>query len=156
MESIIKIGALLREKGWFISTAESCTGGNLGTLLSKYSGSSSFYKGSIICYSTSMKLNILEIEEQLIKKYSVVSREIVEIMAKQIKIKSGSDVAIATTGNLGPKKGESSAEIGTVYISILTPKNHITRKFFFEGDREKNLRDTIKNALELLVDTLCK
>ena len=70
MESIIKIGALLREKGWFISTAESCTGGNLGTLLSKYSGSSSFYKGSIICYSTSMKLNILEIEEQLIKKYS--------------------------------------------------------------------------------------
>ena len=156
MESIIKIGALLRDKGWFISPAESCTGGNLGSLLSKYSGSSSFYKGSIICYSTSMKLNILEIEEQLIKKYSVVSREIVEIMAKQIKIKSGSDVAIATTGNLGPKKGESSAEIGTVYISILTPKNHITRKFFFDGDREKNLRDTIKNALELLVDILCK
>ena len=86
----------------------------------------------------------------------MVSREIVEIMAKQIKIKSGSDVAIATTGNLGPKKGESSAEIGTVYISILTPKNQITRKFFFDGDREKNLRDTIKNALELLVDILCK
>ena len=103
-----------------------------------------------------MKLNILEIDDKLIKKYSVVSREIVEIMAKQIKIKSGSDVAIATTGNLGPKKGESSAEIGTVYISILTPKNHITRKFFFDGDREKNLRDTIKNALELLVDILCK
>ena len=47
---------------------------------------------------------------------------------------------IATTGNLGPK-GESSAEIGTVYISILTPKNHITRKIFFDGDREKNLRE---------------
>ena len=150
------LNRLLTEKNVTVSTAESCTGGKIGSLLASVPGASGYFKGSIVAYATEVKQTVLNIPESLIKEYSVVSDEVAKAMALNVKTLLKTDYAIATTGNAGPSKGEADAETGTVYIALATPNEVLVEKFNFGQPREKVIdRATIK-AMEILLKEISK
>ena len=137
-----------------VSVAESCTGGEIAARLTKIPGASAYFKGSVITYQTETKIDLLAIPQELIQEHSVVSKEIVQAMASEAREKFNSNIAIATTGNAGPSKGDSSAEVGTVWIAIATAKEVFSEKFLFGKHRERVVQKAVNKALELLFKQL--
>lgn len=152
----VVIGRLLRENSKTIATAESCTGGKIAQLITSVSGASNYYKGSVVSYATEAKINILNVSEEAIKTFSVVSEEVVKQMALSAQAKFKTDFAIATTGNAGPLKGDSEAEVGTVFIALATPKEVIIEEFNFGQPREKVIDRTVNKAFEILYKEILK
>lgn len=150
------IGKLLLKQNKTISTAESCTGGRIASLLSAVPGSSSYFKGSIVSYATEVKINVLGIPQNLIDQFSVVSAEVASAMALSAKDLLKTDYVLATTGNAGPSKGDSDAEIGTVFIALATPDGVITEEFNFGQPREKVIDRASVKSLEILQKEILK
>ncbi len=156
-ESIEKLIAnKLTSNNLTISFAESFTGGKISDTLVSVTGASSFFKGSLVCYSTASKVNNLNVDKDLIDKYSVVSKEVVESMALNVKKMFNSDYSLATTGNAGPTKGDSNKEIGTVYIGLATPEKVFSFEFNFGNSRERVTGKSVNKSLELILKELLK
>lgn len=145
-----QIGTLLTDKKMSLATAESFTGGSIAERITAVPGASNYFKGSIVCYATEMKVKLLDVPQELIDKHSVVSEEVAVAMANNVKKKLETDFAIATTGNAGPTKGDSDAEVGTVYIGISTPKATFAQKFVMGKHRERVVKKSVNKAFELL------
>lgn len=143
-------------QGKTLVTAESCTGGRLASKFTEIPGASSYFIGSVVSYATSAKNDVLQIPKELIEKYSVVSSEITQAMAEKAKAMFKSDFAIATTGNAGPTKGDSDAEIGTVFIAISTPKETQVHEFQFGKHRERVTQKAVNKAMELIYEGILK
>ena len=156
-ESLEKIiGRLLTQKSKTIATAESCTGGKIAQVLTSVSGASNYFKGSVVSYATETKISILGISEELIEKHSVVSAEVAEQMALNVQKIMKTDYAIATTGNAGPSKGDSEAQVGTVFIALATPNEVIVEEFNFGQPREKVIDRAVVKSLEMLRKEILK
>ena len=145
-----QIGALLKDKGMTLSTAESFTGGSIAERITKVPGASHYFKGSLVCYATEAKIKVLGVPQALIDEHSVVSEQVATAMAQQARKKMGTDFAIATTGNAGPTKGDSDVEVGTVYIGISGPKRTFAQKFVMGKHRERVVEKSVNKAFELL------
>jgi len=145
-----QIGTLLTDKKMTLSTAESFTGGSIAERITSVPGASAYFKGSMVCYATETKVNVLGVPQELIDEYSVVSEEVAIAMANGVKNKLGTDFSIATTGNAGPTKGDSDAEVGTVYIGIGTPKGTFAHKFVMGKHRDRVVKKSVNKAFELL------
>ena len=118
--------------------AESCSGGLLSSSITAIPGSSQVFKGSIISYSNDLKQSLLNIPENLIKKFGAVSEEVAETMAINAKEKLDSDWSIAISGIAGPGGGNKEKPVGLVYISIAGPNDHITNiKKIFSSTRNR-------------------
>lgn len=152
----VVVGKLLREKGKSIATAESCTGGKIASVLTSVSGSSAYFKGSVVSYATEAKVEVLGISPELIEKHSVVSKEVAQAMALNVRHMMKTDYAIATTGNAGPNKGDADAEIGTVIIAIATENGVETEEFNFGQPREKVIDRAVSKALEKIYKEILK
>jgi nicotinamide-nucleotide amidase len=152
----VVLGRLLTQQDKTISTAESCTGGKIAQLLTSVAGASSYFKGSIVSYATETKINVLGIDEILIKEHTVVSAEVAKQMAISIKKIMKTDYAIATTGNAGPSKGDSNAEIGTVFIAIATPTEVRVEEFNFGQPRDKVIDRAVNKSFEMLRKEILK
>ena len=150
------VGRLLKQQKKTISTAESCTGGNIAQLLTSVSGASKYFKGSIVSYATETKISVLGLSEKLIKEHSVVSAEVAKQMAINVKNLMKTDYAIATTGNAGPTKGDSNAEVGSVFIALATPNEVIVEEFNFGQPREKVIDRAVKKCMEMLRKEILK
>lgn len=150
------IGKLLSEKKQNLATAESCTGGNIAKMITSVAGSSHYFVGSIVAYHPLIKINELNIDEKLIKKYSAVSSQVTEAMAKGIQQKFNTNYAIATTGNAGPTTDITDKTVGTVFIAIATPKTIFSKEFYFGKPREKVIERASNKALELLNKEILK
>ncbi|WP_286969067.1 CinA family nicotinamide mononucleotide deamidase-related protein [Flavobacterium sp. UBA4854] len=150
------IGKLLSKQNKTISTAESCTGGRIASLLSSVPGSSGYFKGSVVSYATEAKVNVLGIPQNLIDQFSVVSAEVASAMALSVKDLLKTDYALATTGNAGPSKGDSDAEIGAVFIALATPNGVIVEEFNFGQPREKVIDRASIKSLEILQKEILK
>ena len=137
-----------------LSTAESFTGGLISSRISSVPGASMYFKGSVVAYNTSVKKNLLELDEKMINNYSVVSSQAANEMAHNVKKLLHSDYAISTTGNAGPSKGDSKKDIGLIYISIASPNEIKSYQFNFGNNREKNIKKSVNKALELLFNEL--
>ena len=145
-----QIGTLLTNKKMTLATAESFTGGSIAEHITAVPGASNYFKGSMVCYATAVKVNVLGVPQELIDKHSVVSEEVAIAMANNVKSKLGTDFAIATTGNAGPTKGDSDAEVGTVYIAVSTPNGTFAQKFVMGRHRERVIKKSVNKAFELL------
>lgn len=152
----IIIGRLLTQQNKTIATAESCTGGKIAQILTSVSGASNYFKGSIVSYATETKITLLGISEDLIKENSVVSAEVAKQMAINIKKIMKTDYAIATTGNAGPSKGESDAEVGAVFIAVATPNEVLIEEFNFGQPRDKVIDRAAIKSLEMLRKEILK
>src|SRR3970282_500595 len=150
------VGKLLTQQKKTISTAESCTGGNIAQLLTSVSGASNYFKGSVVSYATETKISVLGLSEDLINKYSVVSAEVAKQMAINVKNIMKTDYAIATTGNAGPTKGDSKAELGSVFIALATPNEVIVEEFNFGQPREKVIDRAVNKSMEMLRKEILK
>jgi nicotinamide-nucleotide amidase len=150
------VGKILTREKKTISTAESCTGGSIAQLLSSVPGASNYFKGSVVAYSTEVKQNVLGLSKNLIEEHTVVSAEVAKAMALNVKVLLKTDYAIATTGNAGPEKGESAAEVGTVFIALATPNEILVEEFNFGQPREKVIDRASVKGLEMLLKEISK
>ncbi|MEK9565807.1 MAG: CinA family nicotinamide mononucleotide deamidase-related protein [Flavobacteriaceae bacterium] len=137
-----------------LATAESCTGGEIAARLTKIPGASAYFKGSAVTYHTQTKIDLLAIPKELIAQHSVVSQEVAELMAVHAREKFQTSLAIATTGNAGPTKGDSPAEVGTVWIAIASADGVISEHFLFGQHRERVVQKAVNKALELVFKQL--
>ena len=131
------LGRILTARHQTISTAESCTGGKLASLLNKHAGSSAFYFGSVISYDNSVKEHLLGVPEELIKAHGVVSEEVVRIMAESVRKQLNTDFSIATSGIAGPTGGSEEKPVGTVWIAWATPEKTYAECFHLGKLREQ-------------------
>ncbi|MEW2922721.1 competence/damage-inducible protein A [Muricauda sp. ANG21] len=151
-----QIGKLLTDKQLTLSTAESFTGGKIAEHITSIAGASKYFKGSVVSYATEMKVKLLNVPAELIQKHSVVSEEVVIAMANNVKKSMQTDFAIATTGNAGPTKGDSDADVGTVFIAISTPERTFAQKFSMGNLRERVVEKSVNKAFELLFKEILK
>ncbi|HIC8643316.1 damage-inducible protein CinA [Elizabethkingia meningoseptica] len=145
------LAAILFEKKLTVSTAESCTTGQIARLLTSVSGSSSYYKGGIIPYFTEMKSELLHVPEEIIKAHTVVSEEVAIEMAKSCQKLFKTDIALSSTGVSGPNKGEDGKDVGTVYYAIA--KGDEVRGFYlYLSGFERN--DFVNFVSQKIIETL--
>ncbi|MBI5540296.1 MAG: competence/damage-inducible protein A [Bacteroidia bacterium] len=144
------IGKILTERNKTVSTAESCTGGTIAQLLTSVSGSSKYFKGSIVAYSNEIKTEILKVKSSDIEKYGAVSENVVLQMSENIRKIFKTDYAIAVSGIAGPDGGTAEKPVGTVWIAIASEKNTIAHKFTFGNDRARNILRASVTALDML------
>ncbi len=147
----VQISKILISNKMFLSAAESCTGGALAAEFTTHPGASACFKGGIVSYATQTKKEVLKIPEELIEKHSVVSAEVAEAMAKNAREMFKTDYALSTTGNAGPTKGDSDAEVGTVYIGLATPEKVFSKKFLFGNQRDQVVKDAVYKAFEMIL-----
>ena len=145
-----KIQAQFLIKNKTLSLAESCTGGEISARLAKVPGASKYFVGSIISYQTQSKSDLLSVPKNIIERNSVVSKQVAEMMAQNVRKKFNSSLGVATTGNAGPSKGDSDAEIGTVWIAISSDKRIISERFTFGKHRERVIGKAVNKALEMV------
>ena len=144
------VGKLLLRNGKTISTAESCTGGYIAHLLTAMAGSSAFYKGSVVSYSNEVKENMLHVKKTTIAAVGAVSEEVVKEMASGALKNIATDYTIAVSGIMGPDGGVPDKPVGTVWICVGNIEKLVTHRFSFRFDRERNIRLTALNALNML------
>ena len=150
-ESLASVtGQLLTATNLHLATAESCTGGLIGQLLTSVAGSSRYFLGGVIAYANSMKTDYLNVSEQLLASHGAVSREVATAMAIGIRDRSKADIGIAVTGIAGPAGGTIEKPVGTVYIGMATKNNAQTHLFHFVGSRQQIQEITAKTALDLV------
>ncbi|GLB53200.1 CinA-like protein [Neptunitalea chrysea] len=152
----VLLGRLLAQKQLTLATAESCTGGKIAQLITSVPGASAYFKGSVVSYATETKIKVLGVSAELINACSVVSSEVAEAMALNVKTLLQTDYALATTGNAGPSKGDSEAEVGTVFIALAGPNGVISKKFNFGKNRERVVNKAVLESFELLKNEIIK
>ena len=152
----ITIANRLTEIGKTLAIAESCTGGAIAERFAVNSGASAYFNGGTVTYSTESKINVLGVSKIEIDKHSVVSSQVAQSMAQKALQLFQSDYALATTGNAGPTKGDSDAEIGTVFIAIATRSKVYSQKFNFGNHRVKVINKAVNKALEMLLKEIFK
>jgi nicotinamide-nucleotide amidase len=124
------LGEILNQKGLTISTAESCTGGELSLLLTSVPGSSKYFFGGIVTYATQKKIDLLQVSEGTIERFTVVSEEVSREMAEGCQNLFKTDISLSTTGVAGPGKGEDGKDVGLVYYTIKVQNESETFKLY--------------------------
>ena len=144
-----KIGEWLRDKGWTLAVAESCTGGLIGHRLTQVSGSSDYFLEGAVTYSNEAKCRRLGVEPSLIRDNGAVSREIALAMAKGVRKSSGANIGLSVTGVAGPGASDNKPA-GTVFIAISDGRESYCEQFRFYHDRSRNKERSAQTALDLL------
>ena len=146
---MIKLQELLRTHNKTITTAESCTGGLVASLITKISGSSDIFNGSIVTYSNKIKNQELNVKNETLKKYGAVSCEVVNEMLDGVIKKFDANFAIAISGIAGPNGATNNKPVGTVVIGLSDSNNHkIVTIYNFIGSREEVQIQAAKVALK--------
>ena len=133
-----------------LAIAESCTGGKIANRFTQIPGASAYFKGGIVAYATEVKVNLLGVSQSLIDTYSVVSAPVAEAMAVAARERFGATIGISTTGNAGPSKGDSDAEIGTVYIALASQNGVVSYEFHLGRHRDRVVEKAVHKVMELL------
>ena len=141
---------LLVQRNQTLAVAESCTGGLLANRITNVAGASAVFLAGHICYSNQAKVDMLNIDPQLIEKHGAVSEQVARALAERARARSKSDYALATTGVAGPAGGSPEKPVGTVYIAFASSGETIAKKLFFPTDRETFKQIVTEAALELL------
>jgi len=140
--------------GKTLATAESCTGGLIGHYITNIPGSSSYYLGGVITYSSTLKNTILGVPEAVLKTHSAVSKETVSLMCGGLKKLTGADYGIAVSGIAGPDGGSSEKPVGLVYIGVVGSGTPLVTEHHFSGDRETIKTQVVLTAFLELKKTL--
>lgn len=128
---------MMKNNNLTLSTAESCSGGLLGNRLTNLAGSSSYYLGGIIAYSNQLKINVLNVDSNIIETRGAVSKRVASQMAENIKTITGSDYGIGITGIAGPSGGTKEKPVGLVYIAVANQNKTLVKKLNLKGKRKQ-------------------
>jgi nicotinamide-nucleotide amidase len=146
-----ELGQLLLRKKCTITTAESCTGGGIGQLLTTAPGSSDYFFGGIISYDNRVKVSLLGVDPALLETDGAVSAAVAVQMAVGVRDRIGTDWGLSVTGIAGPDGGSETKPVGLVYVGVTGPNGTTAQAFRF-GDRGRDWIRlvTIGTALDLL------
>jgi nicotinamide-nucleotide amidase len=133
-----------------ISVAESCTGGTVCSLLTKYPGASAYFVLGVVVYSNKAKEKILGIPKKTIAKYGAVSDKVAILMARNIRKKINTDFGISVTGIAGPAGATFAKPVGTVFIALSAKNKTLCRSFLFRGSRKSIRKHSALEAIRLL------
>jgi len=129
-------GRLLHRKGQTLATAESCTGGLLGSLITAVAGSSEYYLGGAVSYANAAKQTLLGVDSELLERHGAVSEPVAAAMAEGCRRRLAADWAIAITGIAGPGGGSEEKPVGLVYTALAGPAGTTVTRHLFPGNRE--------------------
>ena len=151
-----KVVSRLKEKGWQVTCAESCTGGMIASTLVNVAGVSDVLKESYVTYANCAKNKLLGVSWQALENWGAVSRQVAEQMAVGAAKEAGADAAVAVTGIAGPDGGTPEKPVGLVYIGCFVNGKTVVTENHFNGSRLEIRRQTTKAALELLYACLMR
>ena len=149
-------GAILKAHKCTLSTAESCTGGMISSMITSVPGSSEYFLGAVTSYANSVKQNVLGVPAEIIEKYGAVSSECVAAMAEGVRKLTCSDYSVATSGIAGPGGGSEEKPVGTVWIGVASEHGTETFRLRFNSDRKRNIERFSSSALHILLNKLRK
>lgn len=141
--------------GRTLATAESCTGGMIGTVLTAIPGSSAVYKGGVISYTDSVKQALLGVDGKLLQTYGAVSAPVARAMASGARAALHADAAVSVTGLAGPGGDAFGNPVGTVFIGYADDKQTVSREFHFHGNRQEIREQAATEALKLALSMAC-
>ncbi len=144
------IGRLLKDRGWRISIAESCTGGLIGHRITNVSGSSDYFESGVITYSNEAKIELLKVPEETIKTLGAVSKQTAIALADGIRKLRNTEIGLGVTGIAGPTGGTATKPVGLVYIALSSPSCVECKEFIFTGDRGEIKLKASGAALEMI------
>jgi nicotinamide-nucleotide amidase len=139
------VGNILTERGLTLATMESCTGGLLSNTITDVPGSSKYFKGGLVTYTSEMKV-AFGVKEELIKAFGVVSPQVAEAMATAVKERLGADIGVGITGVAGPEALEDKP-VGTIHIAIDAQGKLFTFSPHYPFDRLRIKRLAVTIAL---------
>ena len=148
MEQVI--GSLLMERNGTLAVAESCTGGLISDRITDVSGSSEYFQGGVLAYSNQVKIDLLGVSEEDLKRHGAASSPVAIQMAEGVKNLVKTDYGIGVTGIAGPTGGTLQKPVGLVYMAVASPHNSHSREFRFSGDRAIIKRRASQMALDML------
>ena len=151
-----KLLDICREKGLKLATAESCTGGLIAALLTEIPGSSDVFDRGFVTYSNASKVELLDVDAELIEEDGAVSEQVAEAMAQGALTRAKADIAVAVTGIAGPDGGTPQKPVGLVYIAVATRENIIVEKNNFTGNRTEIRLQSVAKALDMLADVISR
>lgn len=146
---------MLAEKNMTVTTAESCTGGLIGKMITEVSGASRVFNYGFVTYANEAKVKLLGVNGQTIEKYGVVSGEVAKEMAEGARKASSSDIAVSVTGIAGPGGGTKEKPVGLVYIGVSDAKGVEAYRFVQHGDRERVRNKSALCALDIIRRRIC-
>jgi nicotinamide-nucleotide amidase len=139
-----------RALGWWIATAESCTGGLVSARLTNVAGSSEVFRGGVVAYDDEVKVEALGVPREVLERHGAVSPETAEAMARGAREELGVDVAVSVTGVAGPGGGSPEKPVGLVYLHAVTPEQSRGVELRLPGNRDAVRRRAAVSALHLL------
>lgn len=146
-----RIAALLTARNWSIGTAESCTGGLVGDVLTNRAGSSAYFMGGVLSYSNDIKHRVLGVRNEILSTVGAVGEQCALEMARGVRKALGVDVGISTTGIAGPDGGSAEKPVGLVYVGLSTPDMEIVTRNVWPHDRIGNKQASADEALRQLM-----
>ncbi|QIB04756.1 CinA family protein [Pseudomonas fluorescens] len=150
-ELAAELGRRLQLLNAHVTTAESCTGGGIAEAITRIPGSSAWFEAGFVTYSNRQKTQQLNVPSELFEAVGAVSREVVEAMAQGAQHKSLARFAVAVSGIAGPDGGSPNKPVGTVWLAWGVGEKVVSEQQFFAGNRDEVRRQTVKAALEGLL-----
>ncbi len=145
---------LLTKNDKTISVAESCTGGLISNRLTSVPGSSRYFIAGLVTYSNDSKIELLDVDEDIIEEKGAVSAEVAMQMAEGVRINRDTDIGMASTGIAGPGGGSEEKPVGTVHIGFSTREKTESRSFRFSGNRKEVKEQTSEKVLRWIIEEL--
>ena len=150
-EIISKVHELFKNQKLTLSVAESCTGGLISHWITSAPGASAFFRSGIVAYSRDCKEDILNVSDDVIKKFGMVSKEVAIEMAERVRLLTKTDYSVSTTGNLGPDVLEGK-NLGLIYVAVSKEGRTISKDLTLRGNRDQNKIDASIAALTILMN----
>lgn len=147
-----QVQALLTERGLTIATAESCTGGLIGHVLTELPGASDYYVGGVISYSDQLKQSELGVDAHTLERHGAVSAQTCVAMAEGARHRYHSSLAVAVTGIAGPSGGSAAKPVGLTYFAVADANGHDVRRSVWHDDRHANKVHSAEAALTLILE----
>jgi nicotinamide-nucleotide amidase len=148
MEEVVASALIFNQST--VAAAESCTGGLLAERLTSLAGSSSYFRGGVVCYGNDLKTAWVDVPAELIEAKGAVSSEVALAMAEGVRLRSGSTLGLSITGIAGPGGGSAEKPVGTVHIGLADQTGARERRFRYPGDRDRIRQQASQSALDMI------
>ena len=149
-DTLLQLAETLKQRGWMLATAESCTGGMIAAACTDVAGSSEWFDRGFVTYSNAAKTEMLGVPADLIRQHGAVSQEVAQAMAVGAIKHSHAQVSIAVTGIAGPSGGTVDKPVGTVWFSWAIGDQLQTACIQWHGNRQTVRECTLQHALQHL------
>jgi PncC family amidohydrolase len=146
-----RLQATCTSLGLTVAAAESCTGGLVASAITDVSGSSDYFRGSVVAYANEAKAGLLGVSGELVESHGAVSAQVAVAMAVGARERLDTDLAVAVTGVAGPGGGSAAKPVGLTYVAVAGPSGAVVRRFNWPGDRLENKAASARAALTMLL-----